>query len=79
MCSAVNEPTTFRHQTALTLGKSDRRAAYDVTRFASKCGKGFWPPVTEVDLRWLAVKMAEAPSAVLRNMSDVVKKAKLGV
>ena len=62
------------------LVKSDRRAAYDVTRFASKCGKGFWPPLTEVDLRWLAVKMAEAPSAhVLRNMSDVVKKAKLGV
>ena len=43
------------HPTSPTLGKRDRqaqRAAYDVSRFAAKGGKGSGPPVAEVDWRW---------------------------
>ena len=56
------------------------RAADSVSRFAAKCGKGFGPPVTEVDWCWLVAQMAEAPTAEEpRSMIDVVKRANLGV
>ena len=64
-----------RHLTALSLGKSDRRpqtVAYDGSSFAARCGKGFGPPVTEVDRCWLVAKMAEARTVrELRSMSGV--------
>ena len=46
---------SFRiHQTALTLGKSDRRAqraANDVLRFTGKCGNGF--VFSHQSVRWI--------------------------
>ena len=52
----------------------------DGSRFAAKCGKGFGPPVTEVDWYVLVAKMAETPPVKeLRSMSAVVKKTNTGV
>ena len=51
-----------------------------MSKYAVKGGKGFGPPVTDLDWYWLVAKMAEASTPrEPRSMSDVVKKANLTV
>ena len=67
-CAVV---AAFRYTRLLSL----QRAAYDVSRSAAKCGKGFFPAVAEVDQYSLVAEMPEAPTVKeLRSMSEVVKK-----
>ena len=66
------------HPGTFALVNSDRwaqRSLYEWSKLLAKCCNGFGPPVTEVDWYWLAARMADE----LRSMSEVLKKANLGV